>query len=437
MAVLYLLFWVLKLVSTLSTISLYYVAIIFQSIGFLGFGLSLASNNELLNNTSYLNYGYQNNVSYFVGIVYGMFTIFFLVRLMIGFKNLYHPTTKKITVSISLNKYVDDVVNTYLPNKKVVIRWVDDVVTIFTYGFIKPVIVLPIACVNNLTEDELASIILHEIAHIKYAHFMLNIWVEVVSAVLWFNPFNYWLHKEINFYREASADAFVLQQTNNQFIYANGLYKLALQTITPQQIIALPAVYTQNQLLKRIELFTKQKLALKVSAKPFIIALFSFIFLVGLDKLSTSHKLTIEPKQALVQVNNQNKSIVVSTKENKIEKRSKQKVVVKTKRFAPKISTKEESIYQLDDKKELAQSLKYLSELAIKNPILQSIISNNPTITPVALKEDDNTQKVRRFIIPPTPTKGAVLIKVTVEEKPNNKPKVTIELEEQALIEAS
>lgn len=437
MAVLYLLFWVIKVVGKLSALSLYVIAITFQTIGLLGFAISLCSNNENAVAVGITGNSFQNNVSGFVSLLYSLVTIFFLIKLLLNLKKLNAVALSTTHISKPIQQHVQNVLQAYLPHKNVMVKWVQNVTTIFTYGFFKPVIVLPIACINNLTEDELTAIILHEIAHVKYAHFIINIWVEVVSAVLWFNPFNYWLHKEINFYREASADAFVLKQTENKFSYANGLYKLAVQAVNKQPI-ALPAVNTQNELLQRIQLFTQQKLPIKISQKPITITLLAFAILFGINKIAQQTSPIVLQKTvpivAIQQKNAEQKLLLQNTKEKVVER----KIAKKTKTIAKKVKQeKPSSIYLLQDKQAFAKGLKFLSELAIANPTVQNILVQNPTIQPVALKEEDNKQSVRRFIISPTATKGAVLVKIIVEEKPNKKPKVTIELEELPLVEGS
>lgn len=438
MAALLLLFLIIKYIGKLFSLAMYYVAVLLQTIGLIGFFSSFFLYNGVAQFASFYNDDYKNTISQYVSIVYSVVTLWFLVRLLFGYKKLHTQKHVTSTVSLYWQSFVNSVVDEYLPNKKIIIKWVNNAATVFTYGFIKPVIILPIACINNLSEQEFKAIVLHEIAHIKYGHFVLNIWVELVSALLWFNPFNYWLHKEINFYREASADAFVLQQTKNQFTYANGLYKLALKVVTPKNSISLPAVHSKNELLKRIQFIAKQKPSFTFSYKSVGIGILAFVFLVGINKASTKLQKQEEVQKPIVLKNQEKVEVKTFVQTDKKQESvaivSKTKIKLNTKKVQ---QPKPQSIYLLEDKQEFAQGLKYLSELAIENPILQSIINNNPTITPVALKEEDNKQMVRRFIIPPTRTKGAVLVKITVEERKNAKPKVTIELEEQPLIEAS
>lgn len=437
MAVLWLLFIVLKYVSKLSSLQLYLVAITLQAIGFAGFIFFLFKQPYSSNNFE-IYWSHENlNIATYASVAYILITCFFFVKLVVALSKLKQMANHIQPANVYFQTFVQNIIDTYLPNKHVVIKWVNNKATVFMYHVVNPVIVLPIACINDLNEDELKAIILHEIAHIKYAHFIVNIWVEFVNAILWFNPFNYWLCQEINFYREASADAFVLQQMPHKYNYANGLYKLAKQQVLPKQPMGLSAVYNKNELRKRIQHFTKPSKEFQFSAKAFFVSVLTFVFFIGINKIANQPQKQISQQS---QLNNfekpKQKANAASIKEPKkqtIKKESEdKKIIVKQSK-----EQKPSSIYLLKDKKAFAQGLKFLSELAIQYPTVKAIVTENPTIQPVALLEDDNKEFVRRFIIPATKNKGAVLVKIIVEQKAKSKQKVTIELEEQPLFEAS
>ncbi len=439
MAGLLLVFLMFKFSKKLTAVAMYFLGVAFQTIGLIGFlAICFANNNEPISNNNFTALS-ETRVTNVITNLYILVAVGMLVKLVLGLKKIYQPQLLNDANNHPFNEHVWQLVKHYLPNKNVMIKWVNTTTTVFTYGFLKPVIVLPIASINDLTEEEFTAIVLHEIAHIKMAHFILNIWVEIVSALLWFNPFNFWLHKEINFYREASADAFVVQQTNNTYQYANGLYKLALQQIKPKLLLSLPAVKNEQELLQRILFFTQQKLISKFSFKYSFIAFFVVICFFVLQQFSVNKRaeIVLKPNNTLgnetIQISNKETSTVVANIKD-VKKVIAKKITAKK---PTKNSSETENIYKLEDKEQIVEGLKFLSDLAIENPTIQKIINNNPTIIPVAFDEHEKQEMVRRFIIPATETKGVILVKITVEPQPNKKEKVIIELQELPHIQES
>ena len=64
-------------------------------------------------------------------------------------------------------------------------------------GFFKPVILLPFATMNQLSPEQFEAILLHELAHIRRNDYLLNIMQSVLDTILFFNPFTWWITKNI------------------------------------------------------------------------------------------------------------------------------------------------------------------------------------------------------------------------------------------------
>lgn len=74
--------------------------------------------------------------------------------------------------------------------KKDIRVWISDFVeTPLTVGFWKPVILLPVSIVNNLSVKQTESIILHELYHIQRNDFLMNLLIAVADIILFFNFF--------------------------------------------------------------------------------------------------------------------------------------------------------------------------------------------------------------------------------------------------------
>ncbi len=102
-----------------------------------------------------------------------------------------------------------------------------------TIGFLKPIILVPIATVNHLTTQQLEAVLLHELAHIKRADYLINLLLNVIETILFFNPFTRLISQNINKEREHCCDDWVLQFEYNAPMYAEALLRIASMQASP------------------------------------------------------------------------------------------------------------------------------------------------------------------------------------------------------------
>lgn len=125
-------------------------------------------------------------------------------------------------------------------------------------GTIKPIILIPIACLNNMTTDQMEAIILHELAHIKRHDYLMNLVQIAIETVLFYNPFVWLISTIVRREREHCCDDIVLKQNIAPINYANAL--VSLETIKVKEFeLALAATGNKNQLLNRIKRMMEMK----------------------------------------------------------------------------------------------------------------------------------------------------------------------------------
>ncbi len=120
-------------------------------------------------------------------------------------------------------------------------------------GFLKPVILIPAACLTQLSTAQVEAVLLHELVHIKRNDYLLNLFVATLEILFFFNPFVKQLSSAIRKEREYSCDDMVIQ-----FKFQPDQYAAALLTLERNRLI--PVTYgiavsgkNQKQLLTRIE----------------------------------------------------------------------------------------------------------------------------------------------------------------------------------------
>src|SRR3954451_15353943 len=126
-----------------------------------------------------------------------------------------------------------------------------------TLGFLKPLILVPIASINHLTTDQLEALLLHELAHIKRADYLINILQSVIQTLLFFNPFVQLLGQLIKKERENCCDDWVLQFQYNPAMYAEALLRIA--SIPAGHGFTMNATGSKNDLLSRVKRMLNQQ----------------------------------------------------------------------------------------------------------------------------------------------------------------------------------
>lgn len=121
-------------------------------------------------------------------------------------------------------------------------------------GYFKPIILLPIGIINQLSIKELEAILAHEIAHFKRNDYLMNIIQLIIESIFYFHPAIWWISNRIRVERENCCDDIALSVCENQIIYAKSLYNLLKLKTEKQPSLALALKGSKNQeLLLRIK----------------------------------------------------------------------------------------------------------------------------------------------------------------------------------------
>lgn len=137
--------------------------------------------------------------------------------------------------------------------RKKVNAWVSELVSSpVTIGFLKPVILVPLAAINHLSPQQLEAVLLHELSHIKRSDYLVNLLINFIQTILYFNPFVKAFVKIVEREREKSCDEMVLQFQYDSHDYASALLTLE-KASQVQKPFAMAAAGKKNDLLHRIE----------------------------------------------------------------------------------------------------------------------------------------------------------------------------------------
>ncbi|HME81652.1 MAG TPA: M56 family metallopeptidase [Candidatus Eremiobacteraceae bacterium] len=127
-------------------------------------------------------------------------------------------------------------------------------------GLFDPVIVLPERLLEQLSDDELDQVGLHELAHLQRWDDYTNVFQRIAEALLFFNPAVHIIGRQLTLEREIACDDRVIAGTGKPLTYAACLTRLVEATaLTRQALPALAATSTRRQLAIRIERLLEKK----------------------------------------------------------------------------------------------------------------------------------------------------------------------------------
>jgi beta-lactamase regulating signal transducer with metallopeptidase domain len=83
-------------------------------------------------------------------------------------------------------------------------------------GVLKPAILVPMGMLANLPAQQLESILLHELAHIRRRDYLFNLVQHVVDTLFFFNPALIWISSLIRTERENCCDDIAIRETRSR-----------------------------------------------------------------------------------------------------------------------------------------------------------------------------------------------------------------------------
>jgi beta-lactamase regulating signal transducer with metallopeptidase domain len=125
-----------------------------------------------------------------------------------------------------------------LPGVRVLVSSNIDTPTLI--GWLKPVILLPVAVVAKLPRQQLELILAHELGHLRRYDHLVNLAQAIVETLLFYHPVVHWISREVRHEREVCCDNLVLHLTDSEpREYARTLAALEnLRQLTPQLAVA-------------------------------------------------------------------------------------------------------------------------------------------------------------------------------------------------------
>ena len=193
-------------------------------------------------------------IFYVIGILLQLFVI------VKGYGQLSKLKKESLSAIPDSWKAIFEQVTAHLKINKVIQFHLSSIVNVpLVIGYLKPVVLFPVALVNQLDNDQVEAILIHELSHIRRNDFLLNLIKTAIETLLFYNPFVWMAGRFIHIEREHACDDLVLKITGKPLNYAHALLKLELLKDKNSPAYALAATGKTQNLYQRIKRITNMK----------------------------------------------------------------------------------------------------------------------------------------------------------------------------------
>jgi uncharacterized protein (TIGR03435 family) len=131
-------------------------------------------------------------------------------------------------------------------------------------GFRHPAVILPEDLCEQLTDEELNDVLLHEFAHLARYDDWLNLIARLLSAAFVLHPVVWWILRQMEREREISCDDWVVARTGKARSYAGSLARIAELRIAelrvqPADLVLTSGIFSSRSRLRaRIEMLLQR-----------------------------------------------------------------------------------------------------------------------------------------------------------------------------------
>ena len=174
-------------------------------------------------------------------LVWGLGAGIVLLRLLLGSLTIRRLARRSMPVEGSdWGDVLDDLRATFALRRPVSLRISDQTIPPMTWGLFRPVVLLPDTAIE-WTSSRRRLVLAHELAHIKRSDGILQILLQAVCSLYWFNPLVWYAARRLRIERECACDDSVLTLGADADDYADHLLQVA-RTLNPGGGLSLATV---------------------------------------------------------------------------------------------------------------------------------------------------------------------------------------------------
>ncbi len=194
------------------------------------------------------------NLGFALFATWSLIAAFLLARLAFGLVQLFSLRVSGKEVDLpSLPELPRQTLADFQQHRRVSLCVSDRVSVPTAVGLYRPAVVLPPWTLAELSPDDLNSVLVHELAHLRRRDDWTNLLQKLVRAVFFFHPAVWWIENRLSLEREMACDEHVLANTEDPRAYAACLVSMAEKGFLHRAVVlAQGAVHRMKECSTRV-----------------------------------------------------------------------------------------------------------------------------------------------------------------------------------------
>lgn len=194
----------------------------------------------------------------------------FTIRFVSGVRAAARLRAGALPINDQWKQFISSVANDLGIRRPITLAESASIASPIVIGYLKPMILIPLGMAGGMSTDQIETVLLHELAHIRRHDYLINMVQVAVETMFFFNPFVWWLSGIIRKEREYCCDEFVVRRHGSAHAYANALVRLAEAELTYTGF-AMTLSNNKNQLLQRIRKIMAKSVDKSSGARKFVL----------------------------------------------------------------------------------------------------------------------------------------------------------------------
>jgi len=189
-------------------------------------------------------------------VLWAVITLLLLARLVRGYASVLG--LKRAATPLT-GRHITDRIAAASRHRNLTIATSERIGVPCAVGFLHPMILLPAPLADTLDADDLARIVLHELAHLQRHDDWLNAAQRAIGAIFFFQPALAFVSRQIDLTREIACDDRVLETTGEPIRYAECLTKIVERRVRGR-VAAVPGfVFGPAQVVERVRTIVERR----------------------------------------------------------------------------------------------------------------------------------------------------------------------------------
>jgi bla regulator protein blaR1 len=246
-----------------------------------------------------------NDYSWLLVLIWFFIFLFHFVKLLLGMVNAERMRYYKTNgVNDEWNEKLQVVCNRMHISKPVLLMESALLKVPVLIGYVKPLILIPVGMLTQLSGEQVEAILMHELAHVRRHDYLVNLIQNAIDTIFFFNPAVLWISALVRIERENCCDDIAISETRSRKQFVEALVCFNQYSNTINTNYSLSWVTGKSQLLHRVQrIINKKNESLRSAELMVLLAVLLFTGTAFITLRRTRESLVQTPVKTVTKTN--------------------------------------------------------------------------------------------------------------------------------------